>query len=124
MTDSSSSDGQVTRRSQRLTLQIPVRIEYFIEDPGRLATDTVTIVVSAHGALLRLPWGVPKGQRLRLQNQVTKNTQNATVAFVEAAADGVYYVGVEFTQPNPEFWGVSFPPENWSPSHPDAKEDL
>jgi hypothetical protein len=36
----------------------------------------------------------------------------------------VYYVGVEFPQPNPEFWGVSFPPEDWSPSHPDAKEDL
>jgi hypothetical protein len=40
MTDSSSWDGQVTRRSHWLGLQIPVHIEYFIEDPERLATDT------------------------------------------------------------------------------------
>ena len=124
MTDSSSWDGEATRRSQRLALQIPIHIEYFIEEPGRLATDTVTIVVSAHGALVRLPWGVPKGQRVRLQNQLTKNTQSATIAFVEAAADGAYDVGVEFTEPNPEFWGVSFPPEDWSPSHPDAKQNV
>lgn len=124
MTDGSIWDGQVARRSQRVALQIPVHIEYFIDDPGRLSTETVTVLVSAHGALMRLPWGVPQGRRLQLQNLVTKLTQNATVAFVKAGADGIFDVGVEFTQPNSEFWGVSFPPEDWSPSHPDAKQHL
>lgn len=124
MTDGSSWDGRVTRRSQRLALQVPVHIEYFIEDPGRLSTETVTIVISAHGAMMRLPWGVPRGRQLQLQNLVTKLTQNATVAFVKAAQDGAFDVGVEFARPNPEFWGVSFPPEDWSPNHPDAKQYL
>jgi PilZ domain-containing protein len=124
MPDGSSWDGEVTRRSRRLALRIPVRIEYFLEDPGRLATDTSTVVVSAHGALLRLPWGVPQGQQLQLQNLITKETQRATVAFVESVEGGNFDVGVEFDQPNPKFWGVSFPPNDWTPGHPDAKESL
>jgi hypothetical protein len=52
------------RRSQRVALKIPVHVEYFVNDSGRLSCDSGTVKVSAHGELLRLPWGVPVG-RLR-----------------------------------------------------------
>jgi hypothetical protein len=32
-------------------------------------------------------------------------------------------VGLEFTVPRPAFWRVAFPPEDWSPKHPDARKD-
>ena len=43
------------------------------------------------------------------------------VAFVEGLEDEKFDVGVDFSQPNPKFWSVSFPPDDWTPSHPDAK---
>jgi hypothetical protein len=73
---------------------------------------------------VRLPWEVPLAQELQLQNPATQESQNATVAFVHPLGDGKFDVGVDFTQPNSKFWGVIFPPEDWSPSHPDAKENI
>ena len=120
--NTSTWDGAEKRRSYRLTLEIPIHIEYFPNDPGRLVSDTVTIKVNGHGALLRVPWGVPLGQELLMQNSSSLETQHATVVFVEYADSGNFDVGVEFNRPNPTFWGVTFPPEDWTPAHPDAKQ--
>ena len=116
MTERPLRDDQKERRSERISLRIPVHIEYFPSDCGRLSSDSVTIKVSAHGALLRLPWGVPVGRELLLENPTSRKSQTATVVFVEYVGDHEFDVGVEFTQPNPEFWSVAFP----SPGHPDA----
>lgn len=119
-----SRDGNIERRSERVSLKIPVRVEYFIDDPGRLTSYSVTSRVNAHGALLLLPWGVPAGRELLLENLASLETQMVRVVFVQYAGDDYYDVGVEFTEPRPKFWGVSFPPEDWSASHPDAKQDV
>jgi PilZ domain len=124
VTPGSSSEIQNNRRSQRLPLHIPIHVECFIQKQGRFAADTVTIVISPHGARVRLPWALPLTQELQLQNPATQESQNARVAFVNSLADGEFEVGVDFIQPNPGFWGVNFPPEDWSPDHPDAKENL
>ena len=120
------SDVQEKRRSQRLALQIPIIVEYFADDPGRLTTETTTFKISAHGAVLRLPWGVPTGREMLLQNSLSREFVKVTAAFVDHVEDGAsghgeYEVGVEFKEANPEFWGVSFPPDDWTPNHPDAK---
>lgn len=112
------------RRSERVALRIPVHVEYFVNDSGLLSSDSVTIVVNAHGALLRLPWGVPVGRDLLLQNRISLKTQIATVLHVEYIGDGEFDVGVEFTQPNSEFWGLTSPPNQWSPTDPDAKKGM
>lgn len=117
-------EGQQERRSYRLTLEVPVHVEYFVNEPGRLASEAVTITVNAHGALLRLPWGVPIGRQLVLTNSVLLKTQTVTVVFVRYETDGNFYVGVEFTEPNPTFWGLAFQPDDWSPAHPDAKQGI
>src|SRR5882672_9765707 len=124
MTEGPVRDGHEERRSERVALRIPVHVEYFVNDSGRLSSDAVTINVSAHGALLRLPWGAPVGRELLLENPASHKSQTVTVISVEYVGDDKFDVGVEFTQPNPQFWSVAFPPDNWSPDHPDAKQGL
>ena len=112
-----------TRRSQRLYIQIPLTVEGHLEDKTPFAEQTQSYRVSAHGALIRLHAVLYPGQKLVLRNS-SNETQEGLVVFIIAVKDGTFDVGVELTKPNPSFWGVSFPPEDWSTSHPDAKEQL
>ena len=118
----SPSDSE--RRSRRLYLHIPVRLDWQPENQARVSEEAETMVVNAHGALLRLDSVPALGQMLALQNKSAKQSQEAVVVFVgkEAAKDGKFSVGVEFTNPNASFWRVTFPPEDWSLKHPDAKK--
>ena len=99
-------------------------MDWRIENETLITEEVETIVVNAHGALLRLDSVPPIGQKVTLQNIPANETQEAVVVFVgkAAAKDGKFSVGVEFSKPNASFWRVSFPPQNWSRSHPDAKE--
>lgn len=99
-------DGTTERRSERVALKIPVRVEYFADNPGRLTSYSVTTKVNAHGALLLLPWGVPAGRELLLENLASRETQIVRVVFVRYASDDYFDVGVEFTEPRSKFWGV------------------
>ena len=111
MTEGPVRDGQKERRSERIALRVPVHVEYFASDSGCLSSESITLKVSDHGALLRLPWGVPIGRELLLENPASRKTQTATVVFIEYVGEHEFDVGVEFTQPNPQFWSVSFPHE-------------
>jgi hypothetical protein len=114
----------IERRSRRLYLHIPVRLEWQPENQTGVSEEAETVVVNAHGALVRLDLVPTIGQTLTLQNKSANQAQEAVVVFVskEAAKDGKFSVGVEFTKPNASFWRVTFPLEEWSLSHPDAKK--
>ena len=114
----------IERRSRRLYLHIPVRLEWQPENQTGVSAEAETVVVNAHGALVRLDLVPTIGQTLTLQNKSANQAQEAVVVFVskEAAKDGKFSVGVEFTKPNASFWRITFPPEDWSLSHPDAKK--
>ena len=101
------------RRSQRVILTLPVIVcseegakPYFEEE-------THTLVVNLHGALIVLGARVAKGQKLRVKNRATQAEQICRVASLGPTADGKVQVGVEFLQPSPDFWHISFPPEDW-----------
>ena len=117
-----SSDPE--RRSRRLYLHIPVRLDWQPENQARVSEEAETVVVNAHGALVRLEMVPTLGQTLALENKSANQTQEAIVVFVakESAKDGKFSVGLEFTKPNASFWRVTFPPEGWSLTHPDAKK--
>jgi hypothetical protein len=109
------------RRSQRLYVQIRVRVRGHLQDKTPFTEETVTLVVNAHGALVRLNAETQLGQTVVLQMVHTNETQDGKVVFLSEGTDAKFHVGIELTKPNPLFWHVSFPPENWSPDHPDAK---
>ncbi len=109
------------RRSQRLCVQIRVSVRGHLQDKTPFAEETVTFVVSAHGALVRLDAETQMGQTVVLEILSTNESHEGKVVFISQGKDAKFHVGIELTKPNPFFWHVFFPPDNWSLGHPDAK---
>ena len=102
------------RRSQRVILSLPVTVR--TEDGAKdtsFEEETHTLVVNLHGALIVLAAKVTKGQRLRLTNRATQVEQVCKVASLGPVTGGKAQIGVEFLTPSPDFWRISFPPEDW-----------
>jgi hypothetical protein len=109
------------RKSQRILMPIPVRVSGYDELGSSFKENTQTISISPVGALILILAPVRVGQRLVLWNIRTKALVECTVAHKGEPRDGGLEVGVQFEVPNPTFWGVAFPPSDWSFQHPDSK---
>ena len=109
------------RRSQRLFLQVRVVVEGQLPNKTRFTEETHTIVVSAHGALVEMGVSLDQGQIVTLQNVRTTEKSECRVKLVTPSGAGKFNTALEFTTPNPGFWRISFPPEDWSLRDPDAK---
>jgi len=89
---------------------------------GQLISEEVcTSVVNAHGALLQLGERVAVGQLLNVRNLNSNQQLQAAVVAAGVAPSGKSEIGIEFLEPAPRFWRISFPPEDWSPHCPEAK---
>jgi hypothetical protein len=109
------------RRSQRVLMTIPVRVSGQNVLGSPFEEETQTRAISAHGALILISAQVYRGQRLTLSNVQTKAALECVVAHIDRRRGEHPQVGVEFALPNPMFWHVAFPPNDWTPRHPDAK---
>ena len=112
------------RRSQRVLMTMPVRISGQTGVGLHFEEETQTRAISAHGALIPVSTKVHRGQRLTLSNIHTKAALECVVAHIEKSQSSQPQVGVEFMLPNPTFWHVVFPPQDWTPRHPDAKSQV
>ncbi len=110
-----------TRRSRRILLEIPVRMSVQASPGSFTREETKTLAISAHGALVLLKTPVKESQRIALENLKTEAIQECIVAYTGEPKEGRRQVGLEFSVPNPSFWRVSFPPDDWTPNHPQAK---
>jgi hypothetical protein len=108
------------RRSQRLFLQIPVVVEWQLANKSECSERAQTVVVNAHGALVELGVSLDTGQRVLLRNLRSNESIASVVKLVTPGESGKLNVALEFVDPNPSFWHISFPPEDWSVRHPDA----
>jgi hypothetical protein len=109
------------RRSQRLFIQVKVAIEGKAANKSALQEETHTIVVNAHGALVEMAAQLDQGQLVTMRNARTNDAAECVVKLVTPSTGGKFSTALEFTKPNPSFWHVSFPPEDWSIRSPDAK---
>jgi len=102
------------RRSERVMLRM--RLLVFAEDADRkrLQLEGLTQVVNAHGGLMKFPFYLHVGQPLQLVNPQNQVQQGCRVVRVEDTPAGDYSVAFEFDTPNPKFWPVVFPPEDWN----------
>ena len=111
----SPSDPQNRRRSERVMLQM--RVTVIAEDvqrkPGR--EEALTLVVNAHGGLLKMKMDVHVGQPMRLVNPQNNVEQDCRVVRVDDTSTDFFSVAFEFDHPNPKFWPVVFPPPDWEP---------
>ena len=102
------------RRSQRVIVNVPITVSS--EGGNKDAAfqeETQTLVVNAHGAMIALAAKVVKGQTLRLKNRTTQEDQTCKVVYLGPVAAGKSQVGIDFMSKAPDFWRISFPPEDW-----------
>jgi len=109
------------RRSQRVLMQVAVKVRGSDAQGNNFEEETATLAINAHGALVLLQARITSGSTVRLQHNGTKEEQACHVAFLGPVRSGKAEVGLEFSEARPGFWRVAFPPEDWSPRHPEAR---
>ncbi len=72
-----------------------------------------TLVVNAHGGLLKLQMELLTGQPLTLVHEKSGKRERARVSRIEQPSGDHYAVAFEFERPAPNFWPVVFPPDDW-----------
>ncbi|SRR6266851_5648668 len=109
------------RRSQRVLMQVPVRIRGK-DAPGKDFEEfTETLAINAHGALVLLTARLTSGAVVHMRHNKTEEEQECHVAYLGPVRGGKAEIGLEFTTPCPTFWRVAFPPEDWTPRSPEAR---
>jgi len=113
----SASSGKKLRRSQRVTLRIPL-IAY--SDKGHshphpgYNESIFAIRVSAHGGLLELSGPLQVGDRFILRHVNREEETECRVVSVQHKL-GRRRAGFEFTSGLVNFWGLTFPPADAKP---------
>ena len=120
-TPSSPNHPGPRRRSQRVLMQVPVRVRGSDTQGRSFEEEAVTLAINAHGALVQLQARLTSGGKVLLQHNQTQEEQECQVVFLGPVRSGKAEIGLEFSSPRPTFWRVAFPPEDWSPKHPEAR---
>jgi hypothetical protein len=118
---SMSGDRNAQRRSQRVMLNASVVVLTQGADNKPVSEETRTLAVNAHGATILLGLNVATGQLVILRNSKTGEEAYCHVVYVSPHQADRREIGVEFIKPRPRFWGISFPPLNWTTQAPEAK---
>ncbi len=124
-------------RQQSVCIEIPVSVHGSRSASGNLNNsqaakpfleETRTMIVFPSGAVLRLTEAVSEGQILILKNSRVKQEVACRVVSSKTNASAKGYVEVEFFQPAPGFWGITFPsassssPADPAPAAPEPKQ--
>jgi hypothetical protein len=102
-------------------MQVAVRITGNDAQGKKFEEEAATLAINAHGALVALQARLTSGSLVLMQHKATKEEQECHVVFLGPVRSGKAEVGLEFSAPRPSFWRVTFPPEDWSPKHPEAR---
>lgn len=111
-----SSDASNRRRSERVMLQIPVTVLAHTPGGSHVQEETRTLVVNAHGGLLKLKAELLVGQPMVLVNPQSGAKESCRVVRIDQASADYFAVAFEFDRPAPKFWPVVFPPADWEAS--------
>jgi len=120
-TTPNSSQPGPRRRSQRVLMQVGVRVRGTDARGRAFEEEASTLAINAHGALVLLETRLKSGSRVQMQHKQTHEEQECHVVFLGPVRGGQGEIGLEFSEPRPTFWRVTFPPEDWSPRHPEAR---
>lgn len=109
--------GKPLRRSQRVTLRMPLLV--FAGRGQGHANDfqesTHVLRVSAHGGLLELEQGLQRGDKFMLRHDNRNDETECRVVSISKSQAGKRLVGFEFTNAKVDFWRMSFPPPGARP---------
>ncbi len=96
------------RRSARVTMSVPLRVDGESLSGEKFTVNTTTHTISQYGCLMILDQEVILDQALVLMNEYTRQSMQCRVVSTRRHRDGKKYVGVEFIPQNPNFWRMSF----------------
>lgn len=102
------------RRSQRVMIQIPVSVQATVAGQ-KISLSAHTVSVNIHGAMILCSRSFDADTILEVVNDRTRQRATARVTRAPRESQGKHLVPVEFDQPTPTFWQISFPPANWKP---------
>jgi hypothetical protein len=97
------------RRTLRVSLALPIIVHGQTESGDKFCVRATTRSVNKQGALLTMEEPVQPGQPLLIVNENTSRSAEARVAHVRRERDGKLYVGLEFVNPEVNFWMMTFP---------------
>jgi len=109
------------RRSQRVLMQVPVKLRGADAQGATFEEETETLAINAHGALVLMQARLTSGSKILLQHKRTTEEQECSVVFLGPVRGNKAEIGLEFSAPRPQFWRVAFPPEDWSPKSPESR---
>lgn len=118
---------QRTMRANPVALEVPVSVAgarpIASKDKRELFTEeTTTVLVFKDGAVIQLSAAVAVGQLLFLTEKKTKKEVVCQVVHKRSHRPTACFVELEFTEPEENFWGVSFPAQPDSGRIPAAAE--
>ena len=97
------------RRTLRVSMALPVIVHGQNEMGEKFCVRAMTYSVNQQGGLVALEETVVPGQSLLIVNENTSRSAEARVAHVRRDRDGKLYVGLEFVNPDSNFWKMTFP---------------
>ena len=117
----SSRNPVARRRSQRVLMQVAVRVRGTDSQGKEFVEETETLAINAHGGLILVSARLTSGSKVFMQHNRTREEQECHVVFLGPVRAGKAEIGLEFSEPRPTFWRVAFPPEDWTSRHPEAR---
>ncbi len=106
--------GDERRRSQRVMIRIPVTLELMVAGK-KVTVHAGTASVNDHGAMLLCTKSFPVDTLLDMINDRTAQKQTCRVTRTATENQQGYLIPIEFLDPAPGFWHISFPPPGWKP---------
>jgi hypothetical protein len=92
-----------------VALTVPLTVHGKTDEGNKFCAQTFSQSVNRHGALFHLEEIVLVGQTLILMNDHTAQSMECRVVSIHRARDGKQYIGVEFINPETNFWHMQFP---------------
>ena len=102
-------------------MQVAVRIRGNDAQGKKFEEEASTLAINAHGALVQVQARLTSGGKVFMQHVRTQEEQECHVVFLGPVRSGKSEIGLEFSVASPTFWRVAFPPEDWTPKHPEAR---
>ena len=107
--------GLTERRSQRITVRVPVVVSGSVAETRLVVEHTHTIAVNRHGGLIFLRADTAVGQKILLTNTATHQSKECRVVYLGPIQSNKRQVGIEFAEAETEFWESTFPQRGSKP---------
>lgn len=98
------------RRSDRITLELPIEVSGTDANGVGFVEDSKTAVISRHGAKILLKHALVPEQELTIRCRATGKESDARVVGKIGSGPKGYFYGIEFLDPKVNLWDIEFPP--------------